>query len=194
MNLQEIKDYAEKNWVPILRDKSANFLCKLIDELKPKNILEIGTCIGYSGILMLNACKESFLTTIEIDKNRALQALKNFKEAKLHKRVTLINEDAKMVISKLLNQGKRFDFILLDGPKGQYINYLPILKKLIAKGGVIFADDILYHGMVKEGYPKHKHRTIIFRLREFIDQITHDNDLKTQIYEIEDGFSVSYRK
>lgn len=194
MDLRGLHDFARKNWVPILRDKSADFLCKIISDEKPKQILEIGTCIGYSGILMLENSPESFLTTIEKEEERAKQARINFEEAGYADRVKVINEDAEITINRLNLERKKFDFIFLDGPKGQYVKYLPVLKSLLTEKGILFADDIFYHGLVKEGYPKHKHRTIVFRLREFIERITTDPDLETEIFDIEDGISVSVRK
>lgn len=194
MNKEEMLLYARKNWVPVLRDQSADFLCGLIKDKQPKKILEIGTCIGYSGILMLQNSESSFLITIEKDSEKAKEAKKNFTEANLQERVKVINADAGEYIEELVSFDEHFDFIFLDGPKGQYINYLPGLKKMLNKKGVLVADDIFYHGLVKEGYPKHKHRTIVFRLREFIEKITTDEDFETTILDIEDGISVSYLK
>lgn len=194
MDLQELEKIARKNWVPILRDKSADFLCKVVSEQKPKKILEIGTCIGYSGILMLRSVKDAFLVTIEKDAKRADQAKENFKKEGFAERVEVLNEDAAETIKRLKDSGEKFDFIFLDGPKGQYVNYLPFLKSILNKGGILFADDIFYHGLVKEGYPKHKHRTIVFRLREFIEKITADPNFETKLIEIEDGISISQLK
>ena len=188
-------EFARKNWVPVLRDKSADFLCELIQSEKPKRILEIGTCIGYSGILMLENSQSSKLVTIEKDESKCKEAMLNFAQANLSKRVKIINEDAIETIKRFLKNGEKFDFIFLDGPKGQYLAYLPILKELLSKNGILLADDIFYHGLVrKEGYPEHKHRTIVFRLREFIEKITNDKDFDTIILDIDDGMSLSRLK
>ncbi len=194
MNKQELKDFARKNWVPILRDKSADFLCKVIKDQQPKTILEIGTCLGYSGTLMLEN-SSAFLTTIEKDEKKCEQAAGNFKQAGLEERVKVICGDAGEVIEKLEAEGNKYDFIFLDGPKGQYLFYLPHLKKMLNKGGILMADDIYYHGWVKgNDYPKHKHRTIILRLREFIEKITTDEDFDTILLDLEDGISLSCLK
>lgn len=194
MNKQELHDYARKNWVPILRDKSADFLCKIIKDEQPKKILEIGTCLGYSGTLILEN-SSGVLTTIEKDEKKCQEAVKNFEQAGLSSRVEVINGDAGEVIKDLLKDGQKYDFIFLDGPKGQYITYLPILKQLLNKKGILMADDIYYHGWVKgNDYPKHKHRTIILRLREFIEKITTDEDFDTILLDLEDGISVSCLK
>jgi len=191
MKKEEMLSFARKNWVPVLRDKSADFLCKLVKDKQPKRILEIGTAIGYSGILMLENSNAT-LKTIEIDKTSAEQAKVNFTEAGLIDRVEIICADAKEIIENL---NEKFDLIFLDGPKGQYLNYLPTLKKLLNKEGVLVADDIFYHGWVKgNDYPSHKHRTIIMRLREFNDKIINDPELDTTILDMEDGVSVSILK
>ena len=194
MNKQELHDFARKNWVPILRDKSADFLCKIIRDEQPKRILEIGTCLGYSGTLMLeNSCAN--LVTIEKDSEKCEKAKQNFAEAGLSERVKVINGDAGEVILEMLKAEEKFDFIFLDGPKGQYLSYLPTLKKLLNKKGLLVADDIYYHGWVKgNDYPQHKHRTIILRLREFIEKITTDEDFDTVILDLEDGISISCLK
>ena len=194
MTKEEMLKFARKNWVPVLRDRSADFLCELVSKSQPKKILEIGTSIGYSGILMLENSPKANLITIEKDSEKSREALENFKEAGLLEKVKIINDDAGKIIKDLANQNKKFNLIFLDGPKGQYTNYLETLKKLLEKGGYLVADDILYHGLVKGGYPKHKHRTIVFRLREFIEKISTDKDFETTILEIEDGISVSKLK
>lgn len=194
MKKEEILNFARKNWVPVLRDKSADFLCKLVKDKQPKRILEIGTCIGYSGILMLENTKDSFLITIEKDFEKAKVAEENFKQAKLESRVRVVNMDAGEFIKELEINSERFDFIFLDGPKGQYLNYLPTLKKLLNIEGILVADDVFYHGLVNGGYPKHKHRTIVFRLREFLENIKNDKDFETIILDIEDGISISTLK
>lgn len=194
MKKEEILNFARKNWVPVLRDKSADFLCKLVKDKQPKRILEIGTCIGYSGILILENTKDSFLITIEKDFEKAKVAEENFKQAKLESRVRVVNMDAGEFIKELEINSERFDFIFLDGPKGQYLNYLPTLKKLLNIEGILVADDVFYHGLVNGGYPKHKHRTIVFRLREFLENIKNDKDFETIILDIEDGISISTLK
>ncbi len=194
MKKEEILSFARKNWVPVLRDRSADFLCEVVKKEKPKKILEIGTCLGYSGILMLENSQESFLVTVEKDVEKSREALQNFSQAGLLDRVEVINQDAMEVIQNLVKNEQKFDLIFLDGPKGQYVKYLPNLKQLLNRGGILFADDIYYHGLVKQGYPKHKHRTIVYRLREFIDLITNDKEFETFLFDIDDGFSLSYLK
>ena len=96
------------------------------------------------------------------------------------------------MIEKLCQDKKKYDFIFLDGPKGQYIRYFPILKELLNVNGYLVADNVYFHGMVKmEGKIPHKHRSIVNNLRKFIDAISTDKDFETKIFEIGDGISVS---
>ena len=109
-------------------------------------------------------------------------------------RANVICGDAFDVIRNLCDANKKYDLIFLDGPKGQYIKYLPYLKSLLNVGGVLIADNIFFHGLVeKEGMVAHKHRTIVYNLREFIDTITHDENLSTEIFHIGDGLSLSIK-
>ena len=191
MNKAEIKEYAKKEWVPIIREQSAIFLCDYVKKHNPQSILEIGTAIGYSGILMLENSAAK-LTTIEINKDFFELAKQNFCDAGFESRVEMFCDDAKNVFQKL---NKKFDLIFLDGPKGQYLSYLPILKELLNEGGTLIVDDVFYHGWVKgEDYPRHKHRTIILRMREFLKKLETDEDFNTQILDIEDGIAVAVLK
>ncbi len=189
--LDQLKDFAKENNVPILRDRSCEMLCMVCQKLSPKRILEIGTAIGYSGCQMLAACG-GMLTTIEKDEERHKQALVTFQEAGYSNRVEAILGDAAKVLPSLTG---KFDLIFLDGPKGQYINYLPILKSLLNKGGVLFADNVYFHGMVKlEGKIPHKNRTMIVNLKRFIEAVQTDKDFETTLYDIEDGIAISKLK
>ncbi len=190
--LIKLKSYAEKNGVPIIREESGKLLYKECETNQPKQILEIGTAIGYSGILMLSASKKSHLTTIEKNDDMVCRARKNFEEAGLTNRVTLYHEDAAKILENLSSQGNRFDFIFLDGAKGQYINYLPYLKLMLNKGGTLFADDIYFHGLVKSQEKlAHKNRSMIQNLRKFISALENDKDLETEFLDLEDGISIS---
>lgn len=193
--LTQLKIFAKENNVPILREQSGHILLQICKKNKPKNILEIGTAIGYSGILMLEGSgKTSTLTTLEKNPLRIEQAKANFQKANLQNRVTLLEGDAMTSLLSLQSQQKTFDLILLDGPKGQYIKYLPILKNLLAPKAILFADDIYLHGWVKsqEKIP-HKHRAMVMALRRFIDALSVDQTLKTQFLDIEDGLSISQK-
>ena len=189
-----IKKYAEENSVPIIREKSAEFLFQQVESKKPKKILEIGTAIGYSGLLMLKAC-DGFLTTIEKDAERVKLAKENFSKYNFLQRVNIVCDDAQKVLEKFSTKGYKFDFIFLDGPKGQYIKYLPLIKLLLNKNGVLFVDNIYLHGLVKSIGPiAHKHRTMVVNLRKFLKTLQEDNDFSSNFYDIEDGIAISVLK
>lgn len=187
---EDFKGFNKDEYVPILRDESISFLFRLVQKLEPKNILEIGTYIGYSASIMLTASLNSKLETVEIKEENASLARENLK--KFGDRAVVFCDDAKNLIEKLCQDKKKYDFIFLDGPKGQYIRYFPILKELLNVNGYLVADNVYFHGMVKmEGKIPHKHRSIVNNLRKFIDAISTDKDFETKIFEIGDGISVS---
>ncbi len=190
--LFELKRFAKDNKIAVIRPKSAKMLRSLCRENKPKKILEIGTAIGYSASIMLNASKSANILTIEKDEQMAKIARQTFLERNSSQRITLIEGDAFDVLNDLKNE--KFDFIFLDGPKGQYFKYLPLLKKMLNLNGFLLADDVLFHGYVKKvGDPGHKHRTIVASLRSFISDLTIDKNFKTTLYDFEDGLILSQR-
>lgn len=193
MNYKEIK--SRDDYMPFIRDESAKILFDICQKEKPKNILEIGTAVGYSALLMLEGAKDAFVTTIEKDNERAQQAMTNFEKNGVKERVNLIVGDAGEVLPQLEEEGKEFDLIFLDGPKGQYLRYLPHLKNLLCKGGLLVADNVLLHGWVKgEEFVKHKHRSMVVNLRKFLKALEEDCDFDSKLLEIEDGMTISRKK
>ena len=191
MTLEEIANRARKGYIPIIRDNTAQALINVCKEKNPKKILEIGTAIGYSGLLMLQNC-QSFLYTIEKDEQRLAEAEKNFKLFGQEARVKLILDDALIALEKLCKDNEKFDLIFLDGAKGQYIKYYPLIKKLLNRDGILFTDNIYMHGMVKsEGKIAHKHRSMVVNLRKYIELLKNDKDFTTNFYDIDDGYSIS---
>ncbi len=175
-----------RDYCPFIREKTEELLINLLKENAPKSILEIGTFLGYSASLMAEVCPQSSITTLEknetnfIDANKNLQGVSN---------VEIINIDAMEFLQN--NSEKKYDFIFLDGPKGQYYKYLPYLKQMLNKQGVLFVDDILYYGLVSsEEKIVHKHRSLVNNLRKFIDLIKTDSDLETNIYDFDDGVAI----
>lgn len=187
-----MKKYASEHNIPVLRDNTASLLLSFIRATKPMRILEIGTAIGYSGTLLLeNAPNNATLDTIEKDETSFHLAKENFEKLNLTSRVTLKLGDAKEVLKTLTEP---YDFIFLDGPKAQYIYYLDDLLRLLNKGGILFADNVLHRGMVFSGQEiPHKTRTIIKNLEEFLTKISEHPELKTQIIDLEDGVSISIK-
>lgn len=187
-----MKKYANENNIPVLRTQTANLLTSLIRVKKPLTILEIGTAIGYSGTIMLeNAPQNAVLHTLEKDEKSANIAKENFEKLGLSNRVNLFLGDAKEILPNLIEP---YDFIFLDGPKAQYINYLPHLVRLLNSGGVLFADNVLYRGLVFSNKEiPHKTRTIVKNLEQFLTKISEHEQLKTQIIDLEDGVSISIK-
>lgn len=184
--LDEIREYATRFNVPVIEEPAARVLVETVANKKPKTVLEIGTAIGYSGLLMLSAASpDCLLTTVDVDDERLCLAEKNFKKAGVEKRVKIIQEDANYLLTLL--DGK-FDFIFLDGPKGHYQTMFPYLIDLLTDDGTIFVDDVGYHGWVDDGtYPKHKHRTIINNMRAFLKSVENDTKLKTKRIDVGQG-------
>lgn len=187
----EIRDFAKQNYVPIVRPETSKLLVEKIKKINPSNILEIGTAIGYSGTLMLQNSKAK-LVTLEKDEKMQKIALENFEKENLLDRVKIVLGDAKDYIE---NSNEKFDFIFLDGPKGQYINYLPYLLNMLNKNGLLFCDNVLFNGLVKSEIeaPK-KHRTIVNSLRKFLDAIENDNTLNVEVLDLEDGVALITHK
>ena len=177
---------------PLIKDESVDYLINAIKEYKPKSILEIGTAIGYSGSVMLGVSDGSFLTTLEKNTQSAEIAKSNFEKLGLSARVNVINVDA---IDYLKKCNQKFDFIFLDGPKGQYVHYLKYLINMLNAGGVLFSDNVLFRGYVRGGveFPK-RFKTIVQNMREFLNIIESDKNLSTTIYDVGDGISISIKQ
>ena len=190
-NLENLEKFARENYIPVLLDDTRELLIETVKNIQPKSILEIGTAVGYSGTLMLQS-SDAVLTTIDLNADSIAIAKNTFTENGVIGRVTQLQGDAKDVLPTL--SGK-FDFIFLDGPKGQYIRYLPYLENLLNKGGVIFADNVLYRGMVESTeFIPHKKRTIVVNLRKYLNAVTNSNKFDTIIYKIGDGVAISTLK
>ena len=174
---------------PILREKSFEILIKTVKEKKPKRILEIGVNRGLSGIAMMLASENSFLTGIEIDEEKIAIAKENYREFGLTKRVKIFAGDASEIIPVLTG---KYDFIFLDGPKGHYYEYLPHLQSALNAGGILFADNVLFRGYV-DGKVKtpHRYATTKHSMEKFLFAISNDENLQTEILDLEDGISIT---
>lgn len=191
---EELKEYAVKNHVPIIRSESGKLLCDEVKKKNPKKILEIGTAIGYSALLMLSNCK-ALVTTIEKDETRAEIAENNFKKYEVTERVNLIRSDAQIALEKLSKNNEKFDFVFLDGPKGQYYKYLPFIKEMLLPNGTLFADNVYMGGLVLSIVPvPHKQRSMVNNMRKFLDLAKRDCDFDVTIFNIEDGIAIINKK
>ena len=185
------KDCREKH-IPVIRDDSAKLLCEYVQKYQPKKILEIGTAVGYSGTLMLLSSQNSELVTIDVNKDMCNEAIKTFERYGIYDRCKVINADA---IDFLAQTDEVFDFIFIDGPKGQYIKYYQFLKKITKSKSVVFCDDVLYYGMIDDDSKViHKKITIVRNLREFLEVSQHDEDFTSELIRIDDGILVLIRK
>lgn len=186
---EKIRTYGKENKVPITLDDTLSFLVETIKEHQCKEILEIGTAIGYSSIAMAKNSNCEHIDTLEIDEERFNIAINNIKEKGLENKITVYLIDAK---DFLKSTNKKYDFIYLDGPKGQYINYLPYLEKILNKNGIIFADNLYFHGMVTGKIPITKGcRAMIKGLKNYIKEITTNEKYITQIHDIGDGVGIT---
>ena len=189
--LDKMLSFARENYIPVMLDDTKKLLQQLTTENQPKKILEIGTAIGYSGIVMLTSSPEAQLNTIEMDEKSAEMARQNFIQAGVYDRVNLFVGDAKEIVTQLTG---KYDFIFLDGPKGQYDCFLPYLIDVLEMGGLLVCDNVLYKGLV-EHVPEHRHKhiTIARNLNRFLDDLNNDNRLTTRLHRTGDGVTVSRR-
>ena len=180
--------------VPIIRKEMGNLLKVLLQLVQPERILEVGTAVGYSSILMSeNMPHNCTITTIENYDKRIPVAKNNFKRAGKEDVITLIEGDALEVLKTLDGP---YDFIFMDAAKGQYINYLPDIKRVLRKGGLLISDNIQQEGEIVESRyaVTRRNRTIHARIREYVYELTHSEDFVTSIVPIGDGITLSVKQ
>lgn len=195
MNKKEIsiiKKKALEDKVPIIMDDTLEVIAKILDEIKPKKILEIGTAVGYSAICFSEYLQENGkIDTIERDTERVKEARENIKKAEVEEKINIYEGDAVEILPTLNDE---YDVVFIDATKGKYPFFLNQALRMIKPGGVIFADNILYKGYVMSDYNKHKQRTAVRNLREYIAEITNNEKLETEILEVGDGLAISKTK
>lgn len=192
--LEEIEQEARLADVPIIRREMQSFLKVLLMIQKPLKILEVGTAVGFSALLMSEyAPKDCRITTIENYEKRIPIARENFRRAGKEDVITLIEGDAAEVLKTL--EGT-YDFVFMDAAKGQYIHYLPDVMRLLAPGGVLVSDNVMQDGDVIESRfaVERRNRTIHARMREYLYELKHNEALETSIIPLGDGVAVSVRK
>lgn len=186
----EIRSFGKEHKVPITLDDTLSFLIQTINENNSKEILEIGTAIGFGCIAMAENTNCAHIDTLEKDTERFNIANENIKNKNLQNKISTHLIDAK---EYLQNCNKKYDFVYLDGPKGQYINYLPMITKILNPNGIIFADNLNFHGMVTgEIEVSRGCRAMIKGLKNYIQEITTNPIYETKLYkEIGDGVGVT---
>lgn len=191
--LNEIKNDALENHVPILQDVSLNLIETILDIKKPNRILEIGSAVGYSAIKFSKflSGENSKIKTIELKENMYNIAKENIKKMELEDKIEIINADATKYLSTIDEKIEQFDVVFIDAAKGQYLVFLKEALRLVNIGGVIIADNVYFKGRVLSGYNEHRHRTATNRLREYIKEVTEDKRLTTTILNVGDGVAIS---
>lgn len=186
---EEIKKKALEDHIPIIMDDTLDVIKEIFKEEKPQKILEIGTAVGYSAICFIkSAGKEAKVDTIELDEERAKQAIENIEAMNMKDNINVIIGNAVEILPTLNSE---YDIIFIDAAKGKYPFFLEQAIRLIKPNGLILADNILYKGYVMSDYNKHKQRTAVRNLREYIKEATENNNLETKILEIGDGLAVT---
>lgn len=191
--LNELEQFAIKTNVPVIRPQMQSFLKLLLAVKQPKRILEVGTAIGFSALLMSEyGPKDCKITTIEKYEKRIPLAKENFKKAGKEEAITLLEGDAAEILKKL--EGP-YDFIFMDAAKGQYIHFLPDILKLMPAGGLLISDNVLQDGDVMESRyaVTRRDRTIHSRMREYLYELKHNEQLRTDILPVGDGVTVSVK-
>lgn len=192
--LDELEAYAIQTQVPIIRKEMQSFMRTMLLMNKPKRILEVGTAIGFSALLMSEFMpQDGHITTIENYEKRIPIARANFQKYGKEDRITLLEGDAAEVLKTL--EGS-YDFIFMDAAKGQYIHYLPEIMRILAPGGVLISDNVMQDGdIIESKYAiTRRDRTIHRRMREYLYTLTHHDELQTSILTLGDGVAVSVRK
>ena len=190
--INEMENYAIENNVPIIQKDSILYIINYIKEHNVKTILEIGSAIGYSAILMASASSDIKLTTIERDESRYMECLKNIKKSELDKRITVVYQDALEVNLS----GVSYDLIFIDAAKGQNINFFEKYKNFLNKDGVIITDNINFHGLVgkSESIESKNLRELVQKIENYIEYLKDSDEFTSEFLDIGDGLSVSTRK
>ena len=189
LELKKIKQKALEDHIPIIMDDTLEVIAKILKEAKPKKILEIGTAVGYSAIRFSEYLQESgHIDTIERDEERVKEAKQNISELKLESKIHILEGDALEILPTL--EGP-YDVVFIDAAKGKYPIFLSEALRMLNNSGIIIADNVLYKGYVLSDYNKHKQRTAVRGLREFLKNLDENSNLVTEILEVGDGLAVS---
>lgn len=198
--LEDMRKKAETDDIPIIRRTMHGLIKTLIEIKHPKRILEIGTAVGYSTLLFRHVSDENAkILTIESYAPRILEAKNNFKEYDMDNRITLLEGDANVLLPTLIQNetwGEGFDFVFMDAAKGQYHSFLTNVLPLIKPGGILLTDNVFQDGdIVESKYTvRRRDRTIHGRMRDFLYEITHHDELTTTIIPLGDGAALSVKK
>ena len=195
MNIEElnkIKEKALEDHIPIIMDDTLEVIEDYLKEKNVDRILEIGTAVGYSAICFTKVLsEEGIIDTIERDEERVKQAKINIEKAEVKDKINIYKGDAVEILPTL---NEKYDVVFIDASKRKYPFFLKEALRMIKENGVIFADNILYKGYVMSDYNKHKQRTAVRNLREYIKEVSENPNLDTEILEVGDGLAISKLK
>lgn len=187
--LSKIKEKALEAHIPIIMDDTLEVMEKYLKEEKPQRILEIGTAVGYSAICFTEFLADNgVIDTIERDEQRVQEARENIKKTQVAEKINIYEGDAVEILPTL---NEKYDAVFIDAAKGKYPFFLKEALRMIKPNGIIFADNILYKGYVMSDYNKHKQRTAVRNLREYIKEVSENPNLETEILEVGDGLAIS---
>ena len=190
--LKKIKKDAQNRYIPIIMDDTLKVIAEYLEKTKTRNILEIGTAVGYSAMCFSEYLAEGGkIDTIERDEERIAEAKENIKNVEVEDKINILEGDAVELLPTL---NEKYDMIFIDAAKGKYPFFLKEALRLLSEKGIIFADNVLYKGYVMGDYNKHKQRTAVRNLREYIVQVTENPELQTEILEVGDGLAITTRK
>lgn len=190
--IEEIRAEAKRNYIPIIKRDTENFLKFVLKMQNPGSILEIGCAVGYSAAVMLEN-SDADIVTVEKMPERVEEAKRNIKYADFESRASILEGDAGEILKSLADKGEKFDFIFMDAAKAQYITWMPVVKKLLKESGMIFSDNCLQEGDLAESSfaIRKRDKTIHKRMREYIYLLLHDETLESWIFSIGDGVLLS---
>lgn len=185
-----MEKYAIEHNVPIIEKKSIAFIMRYIKEHNVLNVLEIGSAIGYSAILMASSTKDVMVTTIERDETRYMECLKNVKKCGMEKKINVVFQDA---LELNLSEELKYDLIFIDAAKGQYIKFFEKYKNFLNPGGVIITDNLKFHGYVGESnkLDKGNLKSLVEKIENYVDFLKNNTEFDTVFKDIGDGLSVS---
>ena len=187
--LEKIKQKALEEHIPIIMDDTLEVIENKLKENPPKRILEIGTAVGYSAMCFSEFLAENgIIDTIERDEERIKIAKINIKNVGVEDKIKIYEGDAVEILTTL---NEKYDMVFIDAAKGKYPFFLKEALRMINSNGIIFADNILYKGYVMSDYNKHKQRTAVRNLREYIKEVSENPNLETEILEVGDGLAIS---
>ncbi len=187
--IEQIKEKALEDHIPIIMDDTLEVVGKILEDKKPDRILEIGTAVGYSAIRFSKYLSDNgYIDTIERDEERISEAKQNIKDLNLEEKIHIYEGDALEVLPTLTGP---YDVVFIDAAKGKYPFFLSEALRMLASHGIIVADNVLYKGYVMSDYNKHKQRTAVRGLREFLKELTENENLTTEILEVGDGLAIS---